>query len=435
MPDVASLPLLEFDSAAPDRLTHYAFRYPAKFHPPVVKKLLAQYSEQGETCLDPFCGSGTLLVEAAAAGRNAIGTDIDPLAIFVSRAKTHRHNTLELRERIKPTLECINSIGDRPPRQSDYLLKDIDDVTYSSVLDAENLWVPSIPNLHHWFRRMVTVQLARMFQSINSAELTASERQFLLLCFGAIIRNCSNADPTPVSGLEVTSHMKKKELQGRAIDPLAAFAKAVSKNLDGAQAYEAATNTNISVQVEHADARKLSEHGLLADVIITSPPYHNAVDYYRRHQLEMYWLRLVANQSERLSLLPGYIGRPHVPKRHAIDVPEELSGAIAIWDNRMRSASARRADDFLQYVASMRSVAAQLATTLPIKGKAVFVVGNSKFGGEEIAAVDIFPEIMEPDFELASALWYPVRNRYMSYARRNGADINKEYVLVFEKVA
>jgi len=97
--------------------------------------------------------------------------------------------------------------------------------------------------------------------------------------------------------------------------------------------------------------------------------------------------------------------------------------------------SPRRADDFLQYVASMKSVAAQLATTLPSKGKAVFVVGNSKFDGEEIAAVDIFPEIMEGTFELSSTLWYPVKNRYMSYARRNGADINREYVLVFEKVA
>jgi adenine-specific DNA methylase len=281
----------------------------------------------------------------------------------------------------------------------------------------------------------VIVQLARILGTINRADLTANERQFLLLCFAAIIRNCSNADPTPVSGLEVTAHMKKKEREGRAIDPITAFAKAVSKNLDGAEAYAAAVDAHVDIQVEHADARKLSEHGLLADVIITSPPYHNAVDYYRRHQLEMYWLKLVVDRVERLDLLPGYIGRPHVAKRHSVDVPGELPSIVARWDARMRSISPRRADDFLQYISSMRSVAAQLATTLPSKGKAVFVVGNSKFQGEEIAAVDIFPAIMQPDFRHSSTLWYPVKNRYMSYARRNGADINREYVLVFEKAA
>jgi hypothetical protein len=365
--DVGSLPLLEFDSSALDRLTHYAFRYPAKFHPPVVKKLLTKFSKAGQTCLDPFCGSGTLLVEAAAASRNAIGTDIDPLAVFVSRAKTHRHNTSVLRERLAPVCLAIASIAEATPRQSEYLLKDIDDQTYERVLKEESLWVPAIPNLHHWFRRMVTVQLARILQRINGADLTANERQFLLLCFGAIIRNCSNADPTPVSGLEVTSHMLKKEEEGRPINPLKAFAKAVAKNLAGAESYEAATDTQVTIQVEHADARKLGEHGLIADVIITSPPYHNAVDYYRRHQLEMYWLKLVADRDERLNLLPGYIGRPHVSKRHSVSVPEKLTSTVARWDARMRSVAPRRADDFLQYVSSMRSVAAQLVER-PIAG-------------------------------------------------------------------
>lgn len=433
--EASELPRLEFDSGALDRLTHYAFRYPAKFHPPVVKELLKQFSKPGQTCLDPFCGSGTLLVEAAASGRSAIGTDIDPLAVFVSRAKTHRHDMTELRERIRPVLSAIEAIADQEPFQSAHLLEDIDEATYSQTLADEGLWVPAIPNLHHWFRRIVSIQLARILSEINGAEVTASERQFLLLCFAAIIRNCSNADPTPVSGLEVTAHMKKKEEEGRTIDTLKMFARAITKNLVGADAFQKVATQNVAIEVEHADARKLSEHGLVADVIITSPPYHNAVDYYRRHQLEMYWLKLVADQSERLGLLPGYIGRPHVSKRHAIDVPTDLPPEIARWEARMRSVSATRADDFLQYVASMKSVAAQLATTLPRRGKAVFVVGNSRFDGEEIAAVDIFPQLMKPGFIHCSSFWYPVKNRYMSYARRNGADINKEYVLVFEKAS
>jgi DNA methylase len=69
---------LEFKADSDGRLTHYMFRYPAKFHPPLVRRLLADYTQRGHRVLDPFCGSGTLLVEAAIAGRHATGTAVDP---------------------------------------------------------------------------------------------------------------------------------------------------------------------------------------------------------------------------------------------------------------------------------------------------------------------------------------------------------------------
>jgi 23S rRNA G2445 N2-methylase RlmL len=76
---------------ASERYTHYLFRYPAKFHPPVARALLERHTEPGACVLDCFCGSGTLLVEAAISGRSAIGSDIDPVAAFVSRAVAVAH--------------------------------------------------------------------------------------------------------------------------------------------------------------------------------------------------------------------------------------------------------------------------------------------------------------------------------------------------------
>jgi len=78
---------LDFDCSG-DKLNHQVFRFPAKFYPPVARKLIELVSKVGETVLDPFCGSGTLLVEVAALGRNSVGSDVDPLAVFVTRAKT-----------------------------------------------------------------------------------------------------------------------------------------------------------------------------------------------------------------------------------------------------------------------------------------------------------------------------------------------------------
>src|SRR5689334_2972771 len=84
--ETTSPTVLTFD--ATPTLTHRLFRYPAKFHPPVAAALIEQFSSPGDLILDPFVGSGTTLVEAAVRGRRSIGTDIDPLAVAVSRAKS-----------------------------------------------------------------------------------------------------------------------------------------------------------------------------------------------------------------------------------------------------------------------------------------------------------------------------------------------------------
>jgi predicted RNA methylase len=81
--------ILEYASpVASERYTHYLFRYPAKFHPPVARALLERHTEPGDCVLDCFCGSGTLLVEAAITGRSAIGSDVDPVACGVRKVSS-----------------------------------------------------------------------------------------------------------------------------------------------------------------------------------------------------------------------------------------------------------------------------------------------------------------------------------------------------------
>ncbi len=69
-------------------LTHGFYRYPARFSPLFARAAINAFSEPGDVILDPFMGGGTTLVEAQALGRFAIGTDINELAVFVSKAKT-----------------------------------------------------------------------------------------------------------------------------------------------------------------------------------------------------------------------------------------------------------------------------------------------------------------------------------------------------------
>lgn len=68
--------------------THNFYRYPARMSPEFAREAIAQFSEPGDTILDPFLGGGTTIVEAVACGRRSIGVDLNPLAVFVSEVKT-----------------------------------------------------------------------------------------------------------------------------------------------------------------------------------------------------------------------------------------------------------------------------------------------------------------------------------------------------------
>ena len=76
------------DAAPVSGLTHNFYRYPARFSPPFVRAAIDAFSQPGDWVMDPFAGGGTTLVEALAAGRNALGIDISALATFICEAKT-----------------------------------------------------------------------------------------------------------------------------------------------------------------------------------------------------------------------------------------------------------------------------------------------------------------------------------------------------------
>jgi hypothetical protein len=161
------------------------------------------------------------------------------------------------------------------------------------------------------------------------------------------------------------------------------------------------------------------------------------VDYYRRHQLEMFWLDLTRTQKERLALLDGYLGRPHVPQRHRFVLNRNLTPwpSAAACEQVMRAEAPRRADEFRHYCIGMASAFRSIAAVLPPEAPAIFVVGHSRWNGGELHTSGLFSELAGAEFELAEELWYPVRNRHMSYGRHNGANIDREFVLVFRRTS
>ena len=381
---------------------------------------------------DPFCGSGTLLVEATVAGRNAQGTDLDPVAVFVSRVKTHRYRISQLRATASTVLDRLGR-NERPEREYEKR-QYVDLAPHKARRERGGLWVPDIPRIDHWFRRYVVIDLARILDTIQQSPIPESHRAFLRLCFASIIRASSNADPVPVSGLEVTSHMLRKDNVGRIVNPFQLLRLAVKKALDAVEEYCDSVDRNVVVSAYMADATERNGRLSDVDVVITSPPYHNAVDYYRRHTLEMYWLGCTRTHQDRLALRGRYIGKATVRQSHPfLNSENAMPSKIARWESRIRKVSEGRADSFRHYVVAMQRVFLHLHSVLRPAGRAVFVIGKSGWNGTNLPSGELYDEVAGDRFHLIERLWYPIKNRYMSYDRHNGANINREHVLVFER--
>jgi tRNA G10 N-methylase Trm11 len=400
----------------------------------VANALIENFTTPGETILDPFCGSGTLAIEAAISGRNCVSVDIDPVAVFVARTKTLRFRLPYLLASINKLQKSLARVRRSEREYNRRQFRDIADDTLWRNIRSDGLWVPDIPNIQHWFRKYVLVDLARVLSAIERLQMPASHRNFLRLCFASILRNSSNADPVPVSGLEVTSHMLRKDAEGRIINPFALFDTALDRALTAVQQFCEVANRTTTLTFHQADATDLSSAiDKPCDAVITSPPYHNAVDYYRRHTLEMYWLGFAKDKEDRLTLLPKYIGRASVPSKHEL-LQEQMPDALALrWESKIRRESPARANAFKHYVVAMRNTLSGLAKLLPKDGPAVFVVGRSTWNGCSIPTAELFASIASPWFKESERLWYPIKNRYMSYKRRNGANIDREYVIVLRK--
>ncbi len=426
---------LQYQERVDAKLTHYLFRYPAKFHPPVARSLIEQFSEPGDWVLDPFCGSGTLLVEAAICGRNAIGTDYDPVAVFVSDIKTRRFDVSKLSRHADELLSELTDLRRPDKEYEERQWLDLTQDEYQYETESESLWVPEIPNLHHWFRNYVIVDLARILRCIATLGAPEAHKDFMRLCFASILRASSKADPVPVSGLEVTSFMREKDRRGRLVNPFELFQRQLTKALNAVDDYTSTQAPNCSVLVTRCDATQIASRVCrLVDCVITSPPYQSAVDYYRRHQLEMYWLGFTRTQQDRKRLIPNYIGRSNVSNRHPFLQESVDFGPIGVeWKSKLEGHSKQRSKAFTHYVVSMTKFFAQLTQVIRIDGKVVIVIGNSKSNGLEIPTADMLPELASPNYELVDRMWYPLKDKYMSYSRRNGANIDTEHVLVFAR--
>ena len=235
--------------------------YPAKFVAELPRRLLDILpAPPGTAVLDPFCGSGTTLVECQRRGLPAVGIDLNPIACLISQVKTS-----PLARGLAATAAAVVQQAAGRNR--------------ASAAD-----VPDLPRLDHWFAPDVQRALAGLGTAIAAAPLR--HRDALRLALSSIVVRVSNQESD-------TRYAAVCKNVGAA-DVFAAFRRAaerIAKGLGGRD-YPLAPMAVLEADTTAVEPGALIE--ALGDrrvgLVITSPPYPNAYEYWLYHKYRMYWL-------------------------------------------------------------------------------------------------------------------------------------------------
>ena len=243
--------------------------------PALAQRLIRAYSKENDLILDPFCGSGTVLVEAALNGRSSIGVDINPLAVLVARCKTTPISDDRLFQGINAVLRLIHEDSDR----------------YLSKLRFENV--------DYWFKKGVQDRLAKL-RGIIMAIREPDLKCFFQICLSATVRHVSNVR----KGEFKPWRLPAKELRDHHPNVYAIFSRTVLERAKMVREFrEMLPRGDLSTVAVLGDAKNLPLRKGCADMVLTSPPYGDSattVAYGQFCKFSSLWLGLPEDSAMRL---------------------------------------------------------------------------------------------------------------------------------------
>ncbi|MBA7674091.1 hypothetical protein ES703_82298 [subsurface metagenome] len=338
--------------------THGFHTYPAMMIPQIARKLIKLYGKNAKTLLDPFCGSGTSLVEASLNPKikEVYGFDLNPLAILIAKVKTTKLRPSKLKE-------ALNFIFD-------------------NVGTAETFWTS---NLNYWFKPEVVEKLEMLKAGINKIK-DKKIRNFFRVIFSETIRKVSNTRNSEFKLYRMPEH-KLKEFNPKVIEE---FDKIALKSIRGMEDYvKKKQDTKIITKICNG-VEKLPLKDGSVDIIVTSPPYGDSrttVAYGQFSRLGLQGLGFEDVNGLDNELLGGIASKElNIKiKSHTL---KKIIKKIAKKDNK-------RAKEVLSFYEDFDKCVINLNRVMAKRGFVCFVVGNRTVKGINIPTDKIMIEMFK----------------------------------------
>lgn len=344
-----------------EQWTHGYHRYPAKFLPNVVKKLIERYAVNNGIIADLFAGCGTTLVEAKIHGIRSIGTDVNPVATLITKSKI-------------------------TPIEPKFLSGECEKMINSFSLFDENKFanMPQNEKLDYWFSPSEKNKISFLYGNIINNVSDEQVRVFLLVCLSHILKNCSRW---------LQSSTKPQVDPNKNItDPFVAF-KSHCKQMQ--QKNELFYNElflkgflNVRCDIREEDARNTSIESNSIDIVITSPPYVTSYEYADIHQLTGYWFEYFSDISQFRKL---FIGTSYSDNKET--KVSSMLGAKIVED--LYDKDKKVARDVANYFNDMQKVANEMYRILKKNGYACIVIGNTTIRDVHIRSAEVFFDLLK----------------------------------------
>ena len=343
--------------------------YPARFIPDIPRELIsAMGCDKGAVVLDPFCGSGTTLLAAQRAGFESVGIDLNPIACLISSVKTQ-----ELSPEFLPVANDVYAQA-----------KNI----FDGYVD-----IPSIPNLDHWFKPDVQKALSSLLKYIDE-QSNVNLKNALRLALSSIIVRVSNQE-SDTRYAAVDNNYTADDVFGSFLTACNKIQKAKKGNRVNLECSKIINQDILSVLASDFDKP--------VGLVITSPPYPNAYEYWLYHKYRMWWLGF-----DPIQVRTFEIGaRPHYQKKNG-----------------------QTEEDFRK---QMSSVFDLLSEVLLFGGHICFVVGRSIIKGKIVDNAELIRSVAENHkMVLVANIEREIASSKKSFNLKYGK-IKTENILIFRK--
>ncbi len=342
--------------------------FPARMAPGIALQVMSGIVDS--RVLDPMMGSGTVLAMARAHGHRGIGFDIDPLAVLISRVWTTAFDPREIRGRAQIVLENarteFNNITARE--------------AYPERADEE-----TCEFVRYWFDGYARRQLTALSAAIGFVDCETTRNALWCAFSRLIISKQSGAS----RAMDLSHSRPHRAFDTAPEKPFNKFLSAVERVI--------ANGIDVNTQdlgpqptIKVGDARNLMLSDQSVDLVLTSPPYLNAIDYIRCSKFSLVWMGYGIPELRRLrSDSVGSEASAHSPRDD-----EEIDRIMEA--SKVRQSMAKKHQGILErYIDDMRQAIREVARVLSRTGTAVYVIGENTLRGTYIPTAVVFSKLAE----------------------------------------